>query len=256
VERRDPDTGQRDIWLVELSRNVATRFTFDAADDSDPLWSPDGKQLTFTSSRDGAANIYRRAASGVGEVEAVYQSDQMKWTMSWSPDGRHILYGSVRAPWILPLNGDPQPVPFLDTDFLTIEGQFSPNGKWISYTSNESGRSEIYVQPFPLSGGKWQISTDGGNDARWRPDGKEIFYIAPDRTLMAVQVSTDGDALEPSAPVPLFPTRISGLLGIGLRFNYAVSPDGERFLIATDVGEATDAPIIVVLNWTALLEKQ
>jgi dipeptidyl aminopeptidase/acylaminoacyl peptidase len=255
VEHRDPDTGTRDIWLVELSRNLTTRFTFHAADDSDPLWSPDSKRLAFSSGREGFVDIFLKAASGAGEIENIGHSGDYLYAMSWSPDGQHILFLSPRGLGILPLTGDRRPFSFLETDFDEIEPQFSPNGKWISYTSNESGRNEIYVQSFPVTGGKWQISTDGGNDARWRPDGKEIFYIAPDRKLMAVRVSPNGNALEPSAPVPLFQTRVSGVLGTGLRFNYTVSLDGERFLIATEVGETRYEPFIVVLNWTALLEK-
>jgi dipeptidyl aminopeptidase/acylaminoacyl peptidase len=258
IERHDPDTGYRDIWLVELSRGVTSRFTFHAADDSDPLWSPDGKQLAFSSGREGFVNIFLKAASGAGDAEIVNKSEEIEYgyAMSWSPDGQNIITWSPTGIRILPLTGERRTVPFLQTDFVEIEPQFSPNGKWVSYTSNESGRAEIYVQSFPAGSGKWQISTGGGNDARWRPDGKEIFYIAPDRKLLAVQVNTEGEALAPSTPIPLFQTRISGVLGTGLRFNYAVSPDGERFLIATDVEGATDSPIIVVLNWPALLEQQ
>jgi Tol biopolymer transport system component len=226
------------------------------ADDSDPLWSPDGKQLAFSSGREGFVNIFLKAASGVGDAEIVDKSEEIQYAMSWSPDGQNIIYWSPTGIGILPLTGEHRTVPFLQTDFAEIEPQFSPNGKWISYTSNESGRNEIYIQSFPAGGGKWQISTDGGNDARWRPDGKELFYIAPDRKLMAVQVNSEDEALVPSAPVPLFQTRISGVLGTGLRFNYAVSPDGERLLIAADVEGATDSPIIVVLNWPALLEQK
>jgi Tol biopolymer transport system component len=240
---------------MDLGSEVASRFTFHAADDSDPLWSPDSKQLAFSSDREGFPGIFLKAASGAGEIEKVGQSDDWQYAHSWSPDGQRILYLSPQGPRILPLTGDRRPVTFLGEDFQRLEPQFSPDGKWISYTSSESGRYEIYVQSFPAGGGKWQISTDGGYDARWRPDGEEIFYIAPDRTLMAVPLRTAGDALEHSAPAPLFPTRISGILGWGLRFNYAVSPDGERFLIVTDMEETTDAPINVVLNWTALLEK-
>ena len=152
---------------------------------------------------------------------------------TWSPDGRHVAY--LVPPydlWLFPLFGDRQSVPLLNTEFSEIECQFSPDGKWLLYSSNESGRYEVYVQPFPPSGEKWRISTEGGTNARWRSDGKEIFYLAPDRTLMSVPVRADGGRFEPSSPRVLFKTRAAGPLATGLRFNYDVSD-----------------------NWTADLEK-
>ena len=134
-------------------------------------------------------------------------------------------------------------------------GEFSPDGRWIAYQSAETGRYEVYVRPFPAAVGKWQLSAGGGTNPRWRPDGKELFYLAPDRRLMAVELRSDGTTLEPSAPRTLFQTRISGPLGGGVRNNYAVSRDGQRFLIATDEVDHRSSPIIVVLNWTALLEQ-
>jgi hypothetical protein len=175
--------------------------------------------------------------------------------MSWSSDGRHVTYQAKRDLWLFPLFGDRKVVPLLNTEFSEIECQFSPDGKWLSYSSNESGRYEVYVQTFPPSGEKWRISTEGGNNARWRSDGNEIFYLAPDRTLMSVPVSTDGARFEPSSPRVLFKTRAAGPLSTGLRFNYDVSDNGQRFLITTEVGDSTSASIRVVVNWTAALEK-
>jgi dipeptidyl aminopeptidase/acylaminoacyl peptidase len=172
-----------------------------------------------------------------------------------SPDGQQILYMSEIDLWLLPLAGERTPTAFLDTEFMEIEGQFSPDGKWVSYSSDETGRLEVYVQRYPPTGGKWQISTRGGTDARWAPDGKELVYLAPDRTLMSVQLETAGTAPMPSTPRPLFQTRISGPLGPGVRFNFVVGTDGERFLIVSDTEEASPSPIIVVLNFTAELEQ-
>ena len=143
------------------------------------------------------------------------------------------------------------------SDFQELQGQFSPDGKWVSYASNESGRSEVYVQPFPPTGAKLQISTEGGTDARWRGDAKEMFYLAPDRTLMAVPLSWSGNTLRPSTPRALFKAPTSGLLaGVGESFFYAVSHDGERFLIHTDAEQSSPGGMVVVLNWTAELEGQ
>jgi hypothetical protein len=153
------------------------------------------------------------------------------------------------------MDGDGQPFPYLDDAFYQTEGQFSPDGRWVAYISNESGRFEVYVQPFPVSGEKWKISMDGGAEARWRRDGKEIFYLAPDRTLMSVRIKSDGETLEPSAPRPLFQTRMAGPFGGGVRFNYVVSPDGERFLINTELEDSSKSPIIVILDWTAAIEE-
>ncbi len=255
VECFDPQTSYRDIWIVGLERGTASRLTHHASDDSDPLWSPDGSDIVFASNRDGAAQILRVPAGG-GSEEVIHQSDYpRKYTHSWSLDGRHVLLGSSAGLLLLPLFEDHEPRPLFDSGFDEAEGQFSPNGKWVSYSSNETGRSEVYLQRFPPTGEKWRISTDGGTDARWRGDGKELYYLAPDRTLMAVEIHEKGDTLEVSIPKALFETRISGTLGGGLRFNYVVGAGGERFLINT-LGEGEVAPpIVVILNWTAELER-
>jgi hypothetical protein len=151
----------------------------------------------------------------------------------------------------LPLSGDHKPVRFLNTKFEEGFGQFSPDGRWVAYRSDESGRSEVYVAPFPGPGGKWQISTAGGTLPRWRRDGTEIFYLAPDDTMMAATVDGKGATFEVHAVKPLFETHIA----MGGRYQYAVSADGQRFLINTVPEQAASAPITVVLNWTAGLKK-
>jgi hypothetical protein len=150
----------------------------------------------------------------------------------------------------LPLFGDRKPIPFLNTRFSEYPGQFSPDGRWIAYRSDESGKSEVYVAPFPGPGGKWQISVAGGDWPRWRADGTEIFYLAPDNTLMAAAVNGKGPSFEVSVVKPLFETCAEGT-----GYEYGVSTDGQRFLISIAPEQAASAPITVVLNWTAGLQK-
>jgi Tol biopolymer transport system component len=178
----------------------------------------------------------------------------------WSLDGRFLLYlqfdpKTGRDLWVLPLFGERKPFPFINSNFEESQGQFSPDGRWVAYHSNESGRYEVYVQPFPGPGGKWQISAGGGISPRWCRDAKELFYIAPDGKLMVAQVQTTGQMLEAGAPVALFQTGIVGGGTVTPRNpQYAVSSDGKRFLINT-VDESAASPITIVTNWTAGLKK-
>ena len=248
--------GNSDIWLIDLARGLPSRFTFDPLADDDPVWSPDGSLIMFSSERDGPFNLYLKVSSGAGNEEVQYKSDTPKELTDWSTDGRFILFDAYDAKtggdlWALPLFGDRKPYALLNTPFSEQQGHFSPDGRWFAYTSNESGRYEVYVQSFPLSGGKWLVSTAGGAQPHWRRDGKELFYVAADRRLMAVDV-TAGASLEASAPKALFQTQV-------VRYDapnrYDVSADGQRFLINTPVGEVSQTPITVVLNWTAGLKR-
>jgi Tol biopolymer transport system component len=185
------------------------------------------------------------------------ESSQAKQAFDWSPDGRFVIYRTVDPKtnydlWILPLHGDRKPFPFLVTRFQELDAQFSPDGRWVAYASNESGRFETYVQPFPGPGGKWQVSDNGGVQPRWRRDGKELFYVAADSKLMAVpvNVSTDGKSFESGKPQTLFTTRMfSGGVRNAFRHQYDVSKDGQRFLINAVSDEAGATPITVILNW-------
>ena len=156
-----------DIWVFDLSRGVSSRFTFDPASELTHTWSPDGQRLVFSSTRDGAYNLYLKPASGAGEVELLLQTDNNKGPRDWSRDGRLILYQEQDPEtgwdlWVLPLEGERKPSRYLQTGFNEQLGQFSPEGRWVAYNSDESGRTEVYVQPFPASGGKFQVSVDGG----------------------------------------------------------------------------------------------
>ena len=251
VERRAQ--GNIDIWLIDAARS--TRFTFGPATDRWPVWSPDGRRLVFSQQRAGIFDLYQKPANGAGAEALLLASPETKTATSWSPDGRSLLYtnNSSKAPpdvWVLPMAGDPKPFPFLNSTFHERTTTFSPDGHWVAYESDESGRSEIYVRPFPGPGGQWQVSTAGGKDPRWRPDGKELYYIASDSRLMAAPIASSGTALQPGLPTALFQPRI---LGGGTRFGgtrqqYDVAPDG-RFLINVSVDEGNAAPITVITNW-------
>ena len=236
----------------------SSRFTFDPSNNPYPIWSPDGSRIVFASNRDGPFNLYQKASSGAGNDEALLKSDVPKTPLDWSRDGRFIVYRNSDPKtgldlWMLPLAGDRKPIPFLQTEFNETAAQFSPDGRWIAYASDESGRYEVYVRPFnggPAAGGKWLISSNGGNWPKWRGDGKELFYLAADGKLMAVEVKGDSSAFEAADPKPLFETRTRGLGPVR-----GITADGKQFLINTEVAEATSSPITVVLNWTTGLKR-
>jgi len=245
-----------DIWLYDLAHGLPTRFTF-GEDAFASIWSPDGSRVVFASRQKGHFDLYQKASNGAGAEEPLLDDNFDKFPLSWSPDGRFILYRSAGAStnfnlFVLPVSGDRKPFPFLDTNvkYVVLFAQFSPDGRWVAYSSTESGRTEIYVAPFPGPGGKWQISTAGGSSPRWQRDGAEIFYLAPDNKLMAAAVNGKGSSFEVGAVRPLFQTN-----SIGSISTFAVSADGQRFLINTASEQSASAPITVVLNWTAGLKK-
>ena len=259
VVRFDPQAGSPDIWLVDLARNTPSRFTFDPATETTPVWSPDGSRIAFASNRDGVSNLYQKLSSGAGNDEALLKSAEPTLPHDWSPDGRFILYG-VLSPntsvdlRLLPLSGDQKPTLFIQTEFAESQGRFSPDGRWVAYISNESGQYQVYVQSFPSSGGKWQVSTSGGAQPQWRRDGKELFYLTPDRKLMAVEVNGTGPTFVPGVPKPLFDAHVSSVFPGNANY-YAVTGDGQRFLVNTLVGESAPVPFTVVMNWTAGLKR-
>lgn len=248
-----------DIWIVDLARGVRSRFTFDPAPDETAIWSPDGSRLVFNSFRKGRSDLYQKSYSGASTEEVLLADDHNKSPQSWSPDGRFMLYTTTGGGpsaidlWVLPLTGDRKSFPFLNTQFTEGQGQFSPDGRWIAYVSNESGHAEVYVAAFPGPRGKRQISIAGGDSPRWRRDGKELFYrTIVDGKLMAAAVDGRGAAFEVGAVTPLF-----SVLSGGPRHFYDVSEDGRRLLISAMVVERGTSvqPITVVVNWAASLGK-
>jgi Tol biopolymer transport system component len=252
-------SGNSDVWLFDLRRRVLSRLTSDAAPDVNPIWSPDGTRIVFSSGRTGVADLWETSATGVGREAPLLATGQSKdagkGAADFSRDGRFVLYNTVTPNtladiWALPMAGDRTPFPVVETKATEHHGQFSPDGKWIAYQSDESGREEVYLHPFPGPGARSLISTNGGVQVRWRRDGKELFYVALDGRLMAVpiQLAADGRTFEAGAPVALFLTRLFGIQGLNMRQQYMPSPDGQRFLVDT-VTESVESPITVILNW-------
>ena len=247
--------GNTDIWILELGRHLFTRFTTRETLENFPIWSPDGRYLAFGSNPKGSLDLYRKSANGVGADEMLQASiGNPVNAEDWSSDGRFILFrtASVKTGydlWAFPLDGDRKPFSIVQTEFAEREGQFSPDGNWIAYQSDESGRFEIYVQPFPGPGSRIPVSSGGGGQVRWRRNGKELFYVSFDGRLMSVPVAVSGRTLDVGAPMALFATNIGGALQNTLGFQYAVSADGQRFLMNTVTQEAA-SPITLILNWS------
>jgi Tol biopolymer transport system component/tRNA A-37 threonylcarbamoyl transferase component Bud32 len=264
VGRADPSSSRYNTWILDISRRAFSRFTFDTSMQFYAVWSPDGRWIFFNSGvgRDDYSNLFVRAASGAGEKQRVTTAETIQVAYAWSPDGRFRMYGEMSPNnswdlWIQPTAPDGKPFPFLQSPATEVHGQFSPDGKWIAYTSNESGTAQVYVQPFtggPASGAKSLISPGAGRQPRWRGDGREIFYVAADGKLMAVAVKPSGTGLEVGAPAPLFDARLVFVPSIA-RFSYDVTRDGQQFyLLARDENTKT-IPVTVLIDWQALLKK-
>ncbi|MGH9200438.1 MAG: protein kinase domain-containing protein, partial [Vicinamibacterales bacterium] len=232
VDRFDTTTG---IWLLDPARGTMTRSTAGELYESTPVWSPDGGQLVFAAARDTPPNLYlKKVGAPPAEEERLFRSLLQSFPQSWSPDGRLIAYVTIDPKtnsadvWIVPVSGDRKPYPFLQTKFAEGHPRISPDGRWMAYASTESGPMGVYVTRFPEPGGKWAVSTNGGDFPIWRRDGRELYYRAPDGTLMAVPIAS-GPNFAPGKPIPLFkPQAALGTLGLGTF--YDVAPDG-RFLI-------------------------
>jgi Tol biopolymer transport system component/DNA-binding winged helix-turn-helix (wHTH) protein len=249
--------GNSDIWLMEIERGVRERFTTGSAGEVNPVWDPIRRRIAFSANPGSAYDLYVKSISGP-EMELLLKTEDPKSASSWSPDGRYLLYRNASPDssydiWALPFDdaGKPgKPFAIVQTKAEEREAEFSPNGKWIAYQSTYSGRSEVYIQPFPADADSilLPVSTNGGAQPRWGSNS-ELFYIALDGQLMSVPIhySSDGREIRPGAPVSLFPTRVGGAVHSNDRQQYVVSPDGKRFLMNTLT--ETKSPITVVLNW-------
>jgi dipeptidyl aminopeptidase/acylaminoacyl peptidase len=248
--------GRGDIWIYDLARRLASRFTFDPANDFGPVWSPDDSRIAFSSNRASGGDVYVKASSGDGAEQLLFSSPDRKTVTQWRGDGRTLLFGAfalglTRADiWSLSLQ-DSRPSVVAQTQFMEGGGQISPDGRWLACHTNESGRMEIYVQPFPGPGPKWRVSRDGGQFARWRGDGKEIFFVAGDRTLMAAEVAA-GTAFGARDPRALFSFRPRPRT---LDYPYDVSADGRRFLVSVTSSDEFASPITLVVDWAAELKR-
>jgi eukaryotic-like serine/threonine-protein kinase len=254
------------ILLVDLSRGTTTRFTFGPFMAYSSAWSRDGSRIIFVSNHAGKYGLYEKPVNGEKEEQLLMESDQNMVATSWSRDGRFLLYFTIDSRnsndlWVLPLEGTRKPIPFLRTEFNEAHGYFSPDGHWVAYDSDETGREEIYVRPFSAdatqeasgAGPKWLISREGGVEPRWRTDGRELYYVALDGKLMSVDVAT-GPVFKAGVPKTLFQTPVAhkefGVIGVP-----EVAADGKRFLFETPSDQTAQPPFIVVQNWQAGLKK-
>nr|MDQ5872485.1 hypothetical protein [Acidobacteriota bacterium] len=241
-----------DIWIYDLERNTPTRFTFDPAGDGTPLWSHDDSHIVFTTSRKNPGDLYQKNSAGTTNEEPLLASNALKFALDWSPKGRVLLFQvndpRAKTGWDLWTcsTADRKATPFLQTPFTEILARFSPDGRWIAYTSNESGKDEVYVVPFPGPGGKWQISTSGGRAPMWTRGGREIVYQAAGDEILAVEVRT-GPTFQAGIPQVLFKTHLRPPPGR----QFDVTPDGERFLVNLRPGDQVSDPVTLVQNWAA-----
>ena len=258
VSIRDPARGFNfDVWVLDIERGAATRVTSERTDEFHPIWLPDGRSLIYMSDRAGFYDLYRRPAGG-GPEQIVLRTDWDKVAWDVSGDGGRLLFHGIEGKggedlWSVALPGPAAPERLTNTPrFDEVAPRFSPDGRWIVFVSNESGRGEVYVQPYP-AGPKRQVSEGGGSVPTWRRDGREIFFIGLDQKLNAVAVNPRGTDLEIGAPRPLFDLRTAGTIGINPN-QYNPASDGQRFLVIRRVGAAGQDPIVVSLNWAAGLK--
>jgi hypothetical protein len=261
VFRRTRASERADLWLRDLTRGIEQRFTTDASFNMVPFWSPRGDRIAFTSVRRGSRDLYQKAASGAGQDELLLANGNAKFVSQWSRDGRFIVYSEFDPKtrsdiWVLPVDAGvaPKGIPFLHSEFNEHFGQLSPDSHWMAYTSDESGQSEVYVRPFPAGEGQWKISVAGGEQSHWRADGRELFFLGADGSMMAVAVKAKAGpkpTLEPETPRRLFEAHL-----VPGGQEYDVTADGKRFLLNTIAGSSASAPLLdVVLNWDAGLKK-
>jgi Tol biopolymer transport system component len=251
----DPQTGNWDVWVIDLDSLIPTRITSDPAQDSDAVWSPDSKEIAFVSNRGGSFGLYRKRLSGNGTEELLLRTAAEPRPTDWTSDGRFLIYEVQWDVFALPLMGATRsPVPIATTAFKEYGASTSADGKWIAYASDESGEYQVYVQSFPEPGERKRISTMFGIHPRWRRDGRELVYWQPPSALLSVDLRYEGGSIYASAPKPTLPSTVGILDVLDSRHHHAMSADGQRFLLRQPRGPA-GPPITVVLNWTSALQK-
>jgi len=248
-----------DIWVMDLGRGVQTRFTFGPGANWYPVWSPDDARIAYASLGKDGWNIIVKNASGAGNAESLLKSNIPEFPSDWSHDGRYILFTSSESKagtsadiWVLPLFGERKPFPYLQTPYSEFCAVFSPDGHRVAYVSGESGSFEVYLSSFPPGGGKWRVSQGGGQQIEWKPDGSALYYLAPGGKLMEARVSGKGSAVEIGAPHQLFQKPFKEVAATC--HEYAVAPDGKRFLV-NEAEQGASPPLTLVTNWTADLKK-
>jgi Tol biopolymer transport system component len=252
-EETDSSGLKTDIWTHGTAGDTATRLTFDPALHQTPIWSPDGKRILF--GLGGKNSLYLKHSDGSGSQEFVADvgQDFIVNPWDWSRDGKYVLIRRMNELWYL-VWPERTLKPLLQAKWTVRNAQFSPDGRWVAYASNETGNMEIYVSPFPGTNSKWQVSSSGGEEPRWRQDGKELFYVSAEGKMMSVEVKP-GASFEAGSPVALFQTHRRRPISALDVFSYDVSADGQRFLIATKADEGTATPISIFLNWASNMEQ-
>ena len=240
------------VWLLDLERDTTMRFAVDGGQPTSAVWSPDGTRIAFGVQQAAGSSILLQQVNGAGQPETLLRTNRRMAVDSWSPDGQLILYDEEDVSgesgiWRLPLQSDHKPAAVLRSNFAIRSARLSPDGRWMAYVSNETGRDEIYVQSFPGPGGKWMISASGGTEPYWRRDGRELFYLSGDRVLTSVQTESIDQVLRPGIARNLFPTRQAQW--------YALSSDGSRFLFPTTPEDVDPSSVYVVLNWAEDLRR-
>jgi len=256
-DQAEADGRRLGIWIHELTNDAVTRFTIDPSLNQGAVWSPDGKRVVFTSNRNTFQRLYQKKSDGSGSEEEIFDlnaahpGQQNCW--DWSRDGKYLLAAKAAELWYVSLP-DRQAKPFLQAKSVVRNAHFSPDGRWVAYSSNETGNWEIYVSPFPSANSKWQVSRGGGEEPRWRQDGKELFYLSGERKIMAVPVKT-GSNFEAGSPVALFQTHLRQPISSMDLFSYDVTADGQKFLVNTRFDEPNAAPLSIILNWASEMER-
>jgi Tol biopolymer transport system component len=259
-DEAEPRNRTLDVWRLDFARGIPSRLTFNPSHDMFPLWSPDGTRIVFSSLREPPPQLYALNADSAGTEKPLLKTKFPNTASGWSSDGKLLFYDSTDPQtggdiWALPMLRKSEPYPVVRSVADEHYGTLSPDGRWLAYISNETGAYEVYAESFPATGFKRQISTQGGFEPQWRHDGTELFYIAPNQTLMAVSVKSSLTTLEVSPPKALFGTRIKWMEIQAVAHHYATAPDGQRFLISSATDEARSVPVTIVLNWSAALKK-
>jgi Tol biopolymer transport system component len=249
VAVNDRTRNTHDIWIYNLGSGERTQFTSDPADENWLIWSPDGKNVLLNSFARNHLSLLEASTTGASHQTSVLEGDEGKWPVSWSPDGRFVLYvtNNERTSndiWVLLRDGSGVPYPYLHTAASENWAAFSPDGKWVAFSATESGQPEVFVAPFPVPTKRWRVSADGGSQARWRRDGKEIFYVAPNRMLMSTTIAISGDGVVASNYAPLFELQHP----YGAYHAFDVAADGQRFLVNTLVVSPTQPGVIAALR--------